>query len=430
MSPREVANLYNVPEHIQRIKSVIYPMQVAKSGAFLSQEEAHRSNIHFLLDFLRGAAFWRPDYGVDLDQLEQAGSELDTMLPVVSFQLRQNIEDFVPRVVIDGLIVTRELQERRALRFDLLYRTLYTNRIARATIDDTLIQRAVQPNIIVREKSVTSEVTIPWESVPTPAVDPYLSLARSSQDQSGWICWGATETMTGSPSATNSAFTLPIVTGAIDVGGGGTGYQAAWRKYPGTVPFSNRHAGSWGLYYRAIGMVDSLNSNYFQAALWGLSEIFFPDNGNFAYFRVVDVSGVPNARVPGTLQCVVQDGKSSGQQTQVVDLGINMVDEAHLLEIVIIPGAVKFFVDGVEKLHNTFTIPPDSNIAPNSEYTASQHCRGDNPPGTGSGSSFPTGFFTPNDGLRYERLQGGGSCAMKTLEQRFSLFDYPDEPPV
>lgn len=426
MSPREVANLYNMPEHIQRIRSVIYPMQVTKSGVFLAKEEAHRSNIHFLLDFLRGAAFWRPDYGVDLDQLEQTGSELDSLLPVVSFQLRQNIEDYVPRVVIDGLIVTRELQERRALRFDLLYRTLYTNRLARVTIDDTLIQRAVQPNIVPRERFISNAVEIPWESEPPPAVDPYLSLARSSQDQSGWVCWGATETMDGAPASTNSAFTFGMATGAINVGYGGVGWTGYARRYPGDLPLATRHEG-WGLYYRGLVMIDPSNTEYLRVAMWGFAQNSnFPGSGPYAYFEVIG-TGSPGSRVPSNLRAVIQDG-GNPLQTQTVDLGINIVDEPHLLEIVVIPGAVKFFVDGEEKHTNGYDFPPiPENYFYGERFTVSHVVFGDDPPG-GSGWSFPTGFFASGDSLRYERLYGGGSCAIKALEQRFGFFDFPDEP--
>jgi len=428
MSPREVANLFNRPEHIQRIRSVIYPMQVAKSGAFLSMEGAQRSNIHFLLDFLRGAKFWQPDYGVDLDQLEQAGVELDILLPVVSFQLRQNIEDYVPRVSIDGIILTRNLQgNTRSLRFDLLYRTLNTNRIARVTIDDTLIQRAVQPNIVPRDKFISNSVEIPWESEPPPAVDPFLSLARSSQDQAGWLSWGATETMATAPAGTNSASNIPIATGSINAAYGGAGRSGYARRMPDTVPFSTRHAGGWGLYYRGLVSVDPANTEYLQAALWGIAQDFnYPGNGAFAYFEVIGV-GIAGSRVPTTLRAVTQDGESSGQQTEGIDLGINMIDEPHLLEIVVIPGAVKFFVDGEEKHNNAFTIPPNSHFG--SRFVVSHAVFGDDPPG-GGGASFPTGFFTSSDGLRYERVVGGGGCASKALEQRYGFFDYPDNPPV
>jgi len=82
-------------------------------------------------------------------------------------------------------------------------------------------------------------------------------------------------------------------------------------------------------------------------------------------------------------------------------------------------------VDGVEELNNTFVLPPTTKAG--NSFTAEHVIFGDDPPG-GSGSTFPLGFFTPNDGLRYERLQGGGDCAIKALEQRFGFFDYPDDP--
>lgn len=431
MSPRGIiAGLYESPEHIQRIRSAVYPMQIAKSGSFLAKEDAHRSNIHFLLDFLRGAKFWQPNYGVDLDQLEQEGAELDTVLPVVSWQLRQNIEDYVPRVSVDGLIITRELQgESRKIRFDLLYRSLFTNRVARATIDDTLAQRTLQPNPVVRENFISNSVEIPWESEPPPAVDPFLSLARSGQEQSGYVSWGATETKIASPAGTNSDVLLGMATGAIVVAYNGPGWSGEARRYPGTVPLSTRHEGGWGLYYRGLAMVDSTNDNFLFGAEWGLGQNSnFPGDGPYAYFEVIGV-GVSGSRVPSTLRAVVQDG-GNPLQTQTVDLGINMVDEAHLLEIVIIPGAVKFFVDGEEKLNNGYDFPPiPENYFFGARFEATHFCMGDNPPG-GQSYSFPTGFFTPNDGLRYERITGGGGASIKILESRFGFFDYPGDPPV
>ncbi len=420
-------------QDVRQNRGVIYPMQISRSGAFLMKEEAHRSNIHFLLDFQRGAKFWMSEYGVDLDKLEQAGAELDTLLPVVTFQLRANVEDFVPRIGVDGIIVTRNLYgDTRTLRFDVVFRAINTNRVQRAVIDEDLTRRAFTPGVPERGIVVTNALPIFWESEPPPSIDPFLSQARASSEDQGYnntapLILPDVPTVTG-----QILFTMPQSTASATVSHGGVGLTGVSRRYASQVTYSHRQAGAWGHYYRAVTVVSSVGVGNLIEANWGRvlnSTPSPPTPSQLAMFQVVG-TGAPGSRVLSNLFAVVQDGASSNTLVSQ-DLGISILEIPHTLEIISLPGSVRFFVDGKEEFFVTTTtlkIPPDVAQQSNVLHFDGEQIFGDDPPGSNAWSTA-TGFFTGTDGLTYYSLTAG-TAEIRLLDSFMSYYNVPEDPTI
>lgn len=126
----------------------------------------------------------------------------------------------------------------------------------------------------------------------------------------------------------------------------------AWTEDPYWSLYNRFEASALGWYFGALVRVEDLNRSAISLGFagWGL-------RGNKATDKVplvaFFVEGASNWK------CRVQDDASSGA---VTDDFITSIDptEPHYLEIVIIAGEVRFFIDGVGVFTSTVEFPPDS----------------------------------------------------------------------
>ena len=133
----------------------------------------------------------------------------------------------------------------------------------------------------------------------------------------------------------------------------GVGPQAHRYYDGGFLPIFNRQVGSpYGMYYRVFAKIGSTNRANIAHALCGFGK---PDPGNHGFHaRVRPVIGFYSTG--GNWLCRVENGANTVDQ---FDTGVDPTTP-RLLEIVVQPGAVRFYINGTLRYTSTLLFPADS----------------------------------------------------------------------
>ncbi len=232
---------------------------------------------------------------------------------------------------------------------------------------------------------VSPEVELDFFSDPfafTGGLDPILASARRSAPGYWWFTW---TNIWDLPSPSTAFFqreeTLSNVTGLNTTTGQGfftaaddylhagvltpvaAGIQVASLLFNEFLPFQNRLAGHFaGWYYGTVTKIVNLNPGSLRVYHVGVANNMgatdFLNNANQMHvaFRINPIAG------PGFSNIItsVNDGATVGAQIDQFDTGLSLVDTVRVLEWLVIPGSVRFYIDSNLVHISTITFPPDS----------------------------------------------------------------------
>ncbi len=189
-------------------------------------------------------------------------------------------------------------------------------------------------------------------------------------DQKGFFTAGAADDFTHTQLLTPSL-------GVISVA------SAFWSEF---IPFQNRLAGHFaGWYYGLVAKMSDFNPSSLRVFHMGvannLGALDFLTNANQMHvaFRINPIGGPDFSNILTS----VNDGATVGAQIDLFDTGLSMTEIVRVLEWVVIPGSVRFYIDSNLVHISTITFPPDSTaglVAPN--VRVGLHLEGDGVLGT------------------------------------------------
>jgi len=189
------------------------------------------------------------------------------------------------------------------------------------------------------------------------AVDYYQPLPQYDDRNTGGVS-GVFNTNDGLP---NLRLTAPA----------GPGPQAHRYYGAGFLPIFNRQTNSpYGMYYRVFAKVVDVDRASIEHAFCGFGRPDWYDNGFNARVRPVIAFYSTST---GNWLCRVEDGAGTVDQ---FDTGVDPTDP-HLLEIVVQPGSVRFYVDGTLRYTSTLIFPVDSPTNHQTLRYAGSHIIGD-----------------------------------------------------
>lgn len=96
-----------MPSQIKKL-NVQYPMQLGNDRTFLRSEEPIVSRLRLLIDCRQGDRPRYPNYGVNLDQLEQQSKDLQVLLPMILLQLQDSIARYLTGASIRSITLDKK----------------------------------------------------------------------------------------------------------------------------------------------------------------------------------------------------------------------------------------------------------------------------------------------------------------------------------